>query len=160
MATLDEFIKNLKLVIGEPFSKRGMRTLGNLAIKRIQDRTRRGYGVAITGNNQSRLKPLSESYKKFRKRNRGQLDSTTSPTKSNLTFSGRLLRSLVIKELSNRQVIWGPKANKRAGSNLTNEKLGEIVAKKGRPFNNLSKQDIQAIRREMEKSLRLAIRKL
>ena len=161
MATFDKFIRNLRRGIGKSFSKRKMRQLGKIAIERIQKRTRRGYGVARTGQNQRRLKPLSDSYIDHRRRNRRRLDKTTSPRKSNLTFTGRLLRSMVIKQVSNRKVTWGPKANRRAGDGgLTNEELGIIVTEMGRPFNNLSKQDIKAIKREMDKALRMSIRKL
>lgn len=160
MATLDQFIRNLRRGVGNAFSERKMRLLGNLAIERITERTRRGYGVSRTGANQTKLKRLSPSYVAFRKSRRRELDSTTSPRKSNLTFSGRLLRSMVIKEISNRQVKWGPKNNMRKGSRITNEQLGEYVAQAGRPFNNLSKQDIRAIRVAMDKSLRESIKKL
>jgi len=160
MASFEDFMRNLRRGIGSPFAKRKMRAIGKLAIERIVARTRRGSGVSRTGGEQSKLKELSASYIDYRKSNRRLLDATTSPSKSNLTFSGRLLRSMVIKEVTNRRVRWGPKNNRRAGSTLTNELLGEYVSEQGRPFNYLSKQDINAVRRSIEKSLRREIRKL
>lgn len=136
-----------------------MRAYGELAIEAIVKRTRQGYGVSQTAGKQRKLKALSDSYIKYRQRNRTRLDSTTSPRRSNLTFTGQLLRSMRVKKVTNRQVIWGPNKRRRRRG-LTNERLGEIVAEQGRPFNFLSKTDIDRLVKVIDKYLQRQMKRV
>ena len=157
--TLDNFIRNLRRGVGDTFTKRQMAAYGELAIEAIVARTRKGYGVRRTGGSQQKLKPLSRSYIEYRKRNRSRLDSTTSPRRSNLTFTGQLLRSMRVKKVTNRRVVWGPNKRRRRGG-LTNERLGEIVAEQGRPFNFLSKTDIDRLVKVIDKYLQRQMKRV
>lgn len=157
--TLEDFIRNLRRGIGQSFSKTEMKLYGQFAIDQIVDRTRKGFGVRRTGDSQKPLKKLSPGYIKYRKKNRSKLHSTTSPSRSNLTFSGKLLDSMTIKELTNNRVTWGPNRRLHKGG-LTNEQLGEIVAKQGRPFNHLSKQDIKKLLKLVDSVLQSRMRRL
>lgn len=157
--TLEQFIRNLRRGVGSSFDKKFMKSLGELAIKQIVTRTKKGSGVNRTGGDARRLKPLSESYIQHRVRNRFRLDPSTSPRRSNLTFTGQLLRSMRVKEVSKRKVVWGPNKRRRRGG-LTNERLGEIVAEKGRPFNNLSKTDIQILVKRIDKMLNQKLKRI
>lgn len=157
--TLEAFIKNLRRGVGDTFTKRQMQAYGELAIEAIVKRTRQGFGVNRTGGKSRRLKPLSESYIEQRKRKRSQLDSTTSPRRSNLTFTGQLLRSMRVKKVTNRKVVWGPNKRRRRGG-LTNERLGEIVAEQGRPFNFLAKTDIARLVKVVDKYLQRQMKKV
>ena len=143
--------------IGKSVSKKTMLELGKQAVMQIVERTRRGFGVEKTDANKRKLKPLSQRYIEKRKR-ANNLSNTTTPKKSNLTFTGQLLRSMRVKQVSNRRVRWGPNKRIRKGG-LTNERLGEIVSEE-RPFNFLSKQDIKKLSRSLDKKLTDALRKL
>ena len=95
VVTIREFEKILTGLIGDSINQKAMKAFGEAARDLIVARTRRGFGVEKTGANQQRLKPLSQSY--IKQRQRSSLDPTTSARKSNLTFSGQLLRSIVVK---------------------------------------------------------------
>ena len=146
---INRLVRNLRRGIGVSTSKRAMKQLGNEAIDIIVTRTRRGLGVARTGSRQQRLKGLSPRYIEFRKTQR--LDPTTSAGKSNLTFTGQLLRSMRVKSNSARKVTWGPNKRRRKGG-ITNERLGEYVSV-ARPFNFLSTREVTQIAKSLEKIL-------
>lgn len=164
--TFDQFIRSLKRQLGRSFSGKVMRSVGEIMVEVIVDRTRRGRGVHPQARRQGvgkskRLKPLSPSYIEYRQRNAGRLDSTTSPRRSNLTFSGQLLRSMRVKEAKKGYVSVGPNSRLRAGGRgLTNEKLGRIVAEQGRPFNLLTKSDLKKVIRIFDETLKRNARKI
>ena len=79
------------------------RKLGRLGIKMMTERTRKGYGFRSRSQiSLSPLKPLSGSYIAYRDRARDaklpkRLNTKlTTPSKSNLTFTGRMLQSLKV----------------------------------------------------------------
>lgn len=146
---LNRLAKNLRRGIGMSVSKRSMKMLGEQAIELIVDRTRKGFGVKRTGLKRNRLKRLSPAYIAYRKTQK--LDATTSAAKSNLTFTGQLLRSMRVKSNSNRKVSWGPNKRRRKGG-ITNERLGEIVSG-ARPFNFLSAREITKIAKLLDRVL-------
>lgn len=148
---LKKFARNLRRGVSETVSKKSMRLYGNYAIKTIVARTRKGRGVSRTGSAERSLRRLSPSYVRFRRKNRFKLDKTTKPSKSNLTFTGQLLRSMRVTFVSDRLVRWGPNKRIRKGG-ITNERLGEIVAK-ARPFNNLSRKEIDLLAEFVENQL-------
>lgn len=101
----------------------------------ILSRTISGKGVSRDSGNITNLKKLSASYILYRQRNRKRLASYTSPTKSNLTFTGELLSSLSIKRF--RQGSWQLRFEGQHGSGISNAKLARYVSE-DRPFLNLS----------------------
>lgn len=171
---LDDFEKKLTGLVGDSVSAKAMTTFAKFARDMIVKRTRRGFGVEQTGRKQQRLKKLSKSYIDFRKgkvsfftRNGTvipikpkappKLDSTTSPGKSNLTFSGQLLRSLVVSSKKGEFTI---RANNRRRKNgLTNNELAEIVSNQGRPFMGLTVGELRKLRRLYENGLAGAIKR-
>lgn len=157
--SLQSFFKDLDRGIKQSFYKKTMKEIGELAIDTIVERTRSGYGVQKTGATSRRFKPLSSSYIEYRRRKREKLDSTTNAAKSNLTFTGRMLRSMKVKEVSNNRVTWGPSNDLRKGG-VTNAEIGQFVAEQGRPFNYLSKQDIENITKYASKILQAELRRL
>ncbi len=160
---IDSFLRSLNKGLNRSFSKKTMRLAAELAIIQIVHRTRiKAKGVSRTGGRERKLKALKPGTieERRRLRHRGLLHSKTSPGKSNLTRSGRLLDSMVIKKVTKRSVTWGPKNNKRRGENLTNEKLAEYVAKAGRPFNFLSSKDIKKIVDLVDKILQREMRRV
>ncbi len=153
------FFKDLDRGVKEAFYKKTMKELGELAIDAIVERTQKGYGVEKTGGSNRKFKPLSASYIEYRRRNRQKLDSTTNPTKSNLTFTGRMLRSMRVKDVSNNHVVWGPSNDIRKGG-VTNAEIAQFQAENGRPFNYLSKQDIENITKYADKILQAGMKRL
>lgn len=157
--TMPQFLRKLRVGVRDTYKKKQMKALGELAIDLIVERTRQGFGVSRTGAKQKPLKSLSPPYIDHRKANRSKLDSTTSPHRSNLTFTGRMLRSMRVKKVSNRLVSWGPNKRRRKGG-LTNEKIGELVAENGRPFNFLSRKDIKKMVKLADKILQRSMRRV
>lgn len=153
---LNTIARNIRRGIGFSVSKKQMRELGFEAIDIIVERTRKGQGVKRTGGRKGRLKRLSPRYIAYRKTQR--LDRTTSPRKSNLTFTGQMLRSMTVKTSSNRRVTWGPNKRRRKGG-LTNERLGEIVSI-ARPFNNLSSRELTKLAKNIERVLARQLKNL
>lgn len=133
---LERFISRLEKTVKDAASAPQCKALGEEAIRLIVKRTRLGYGVTTQGIKQP-LKKLSPGYIKFRKKQ--NLSEFTTPSRSNLTFTGQLLDSMRVMFVSQGRVVVGPKGLRN--SKLTNEKLAEYVAKAGRPFNNLSEQE-------------------
>lgn len=157
--TIESFFKELQTGIKQSFYKKTMREIGEIAIEQIVERTRDGYSVQKTGAMKRRFKPLSPTYIEYRKRYRDRLDSTTAPNKSNLTFTGRMLRSMKIKEVSNNRVTWGPSKDRRKGG-VTNEEIARYVEEQGRPFNYLSKEDLNKISSHVNKTLQTNLRRV
>ena len=140
MADVTTVINNLQRRFSRALTARDMKALGNLAVKRIQQRTRSGKGVRKTGGNERSFKELSTQYIQFRKRSK--LDATTSATTSNLTFSGSMLRSLKVVTATTgtggkAKLIVGPSGKKNI------KKAGYVSVV--RPFMNLSKKDVRDI---------------
>lgn len=154
-ADLEKFVRNIRRGTGATASKANMRLIGERAIQLIVRRTQQGFGVARTGGNEQSLKSLSSAYVEHRRNNRDKLDPTTTPTKSNLTFTGTMLRSMTIKSLSNNSVTFGPNNRRRKGG-LTNFQIAEILEKR-RPFNNLSAKEINTMVEFIDKILQLEI---
>ena len=163
LRTVASFVRNLTSGVNRAFAKKSMRLAGELAILQIVQRTRkRGVGVSKVGGKESKLKPLHPNTIEYRKRLKdlGKLHPETNPRKSNLTSSGRLLDSMVIKEVENKKVIIGPKNNKRQGENITNEEVGRRVSAAGRPFNFLSDRDITKLSKLIDDILQEEMRRL
>lgn len=152
---IEEFEKILLGLVGEKVSAKALSAFGRAARDMIVARTRRGFGVQRTGAKQERLLKLSTNYKKYRKR--VGVDSTTSPGKSNLTFSGQLLRSLVVIAKKGQVTIRAN--NRRRKEGFTNNQLAEFVSEQGRPFMGLTVGELRKLRRLYENGLSGAIKK-
>lgn len=132
-----------------------MRYLGNEAIKLIVTRTRNGYGVSADGQTSQRFLSLAETYVNYRRQNRFRLSPYTTPGKSNLTFSGQMLKSFKIRQVTQGRTYIAPFGTRRGGG-PTNLQVAQYVTDgiynqgktiKPRPFNNLSKSEVKALAR-------------
>ena len=140
-------------------SSAGMRQLGREATTIVRRRTLLGFGVPSNGAPREKLKSLSTSYKQQRRgeigfftknnkvipfvpKTKPTLSSKTTPSKSNLTFSGELLDSLKEFVTGLGKVEVRPTGTRRDG--LTNEQVAEFVSKE-RPFLNLSNNEIKQL---------------
>jgi hypothetical protein len=114
----DDFNLIMRQIVGaarETYSTAQLSVVGKFATETIKKRTRLGFGTQSEdpGGTRERLQKLSDSYKDFRKgkvafytddfgrlrkipnpKKKPRLDSSTSPGKSNLTFTGKMLRSI------------------------------------------------------------------
>jgi hypothetical protein len=97
MAKFKDIGEITRKVLNEMTKRSNMIELGNEGKRLIQRRTRLGGGVKEHSGNRTKLKALSEPYKKQRKRMK--LDSTARPAKSNLTQTGEMLREISVKSI-------------------------------------------------------------
>lgn len=178
---LNKIIKNLEKSVQEGIKANSMKGIGEYARDLVVKRTRLGYGVDENFKPRRKLEALSKYYielrkensklqkkqakidarisagKKVRKKSAGifkGLDATTKPNKSNLTWTGTLLRSL---EVSTRkgEVTIIPDNKKHNEDNFTNRQLAEWLAtprQKRRIFNRVSRLEFRQIVRFYEKS--------
>ena len=151
MADLNDVVKSLQRRFSRALTDKDMRELGTLAANLIRKRTRAGGSVRNTGGNVVKLKRLSDQYKNFRNRNSGDLHKTTVPWTSNLTFTGRMLKSIRVTSI---------KTGIRGKSELIVGPFGGFNIKKAewvsvdRPFMNLGKTEIKKITDLMAKRIR------
>lgn len=145
----------LTRALNELIKPNSMKEFGEEAANMIRLRTRLGYGVASDYGDKERLKPLSQSYKEQRKKEK--LSNETSPGRSNLTKTGELLDSIKVKSVGPNSVNVGPTGRRTDGK--SNEDVADAVAKNGRPFNNLSKVEYKRIRDSIATALEELIKK-
>jgi len=136
--------------------------IGVFTLNRIQTFTRAGKSIA--GRKPKGFKGLSSSYKAFRKGlvfffmdDQGQLrkvpkrskalanvDKTYfKPTKSNLTFTGQMIKSLTFKTTVTKSSVAVFPKGRRKGSKLSNKKVAEFVSANGRPFIGIDTEGIK-----------------
>ena len=144
----NRFTNNLERAIDQAFSNQHLNELGRQIATQIRIRTRSGYSVKANGASQQRLQPLSPDYveTRFFARRVGLLAPTTTPRRSNLTFTGNMLDSIIYK-VANRRITFG-------FSNPKAEETASEVQSRGRPFFNLSRTEINKLTRQFNTRLR------
>ena len=147
--SLREITKKIKKTLTRGISPQEARSVGQFAIDLIVKRTRLGYGVSKQYGTKSRLKALSANYKKRRATFRG-LSATTSPGKSNLTFTGQMLASMKLIKMQTKSgetiIRFGPTGSRR-DSPHTNLEVAGFQEGQGRIFNRLSQLEFQQLLR-------------
>lgn len=136
--------KKLKKIVQDS-SVKALEPVGRIAIDIIRKRTLQGYSVSKHGGSKEPLKKLSSKYIKFRQRNRGRLSSFTSPTKSNLTFTGQMLLGMKQKREGKSMNITFDKRR--------NKEVAEYVSG-ARPFMFLAKEEIDQVVKTFDKYFR------
>lgn len=154
----DEFKKYMDDLYKEFANTNNLKKVGDFVAERIQKRTRLGKGVDKTGADPKPLKKLSDGYVKQRAKKKSSLDSTASPRRSNLTFSGRMLAALKTLSVLPDRVIVGIEASSRKDSLLKNDEVAGFVSK-DRPFLNLSKAELNGVSDFIRKLLSSFIRR-
>ena len=154
---IEKFVNDIQKTICLSVSRKNLTRYGNLAIKRIQARTLKGSGVQQTGQlfgRAKKLKPLSASYKKQRRRNSSKLSSHATPNKSNLTFTGQMLESLKLTKINTRNGSFKiePKGKR-------NKDVAGFVDEGGRSFLGLTTGDVTAIRKEYQSTFSKLVRR-
>lgn len=153
------------------FDRHVLNEIGKFSVNRIQAFTRTG--KSIVGETPAALKPLSSSYKDFRKgkvtfwksngvtiaapfpsRRLRDVDSGFfRPTKSNLTFTGQMIKSLKFSvDTTRNSVLIRPHGAR-------NEKVAGYVTDQGRPWVGMDRvgreRIVQFLRRAIRERLRL-----
>lgn len=156
-----------------------MRLAGEFVVDRIVKRTRLGKGVEQDGADPQQLKSLSQSYRDFRKgklafftkggvvvpykpKQGPKLDESTSASKSNLTLTGQMLKSIKVIVARTGSVLVGPTGSRRSafgGKSLTSNKEVAGFVSIERPFLNLSKPEKAGLARYFKERLQLALKK-
>lgn len=152
--TLKQLQNKLSAIIKDSITTDLMREIVNTSAENVKTRTRRGFGVKKEGDRAEKLKGISESYKKQRRRlkKQGKLSSDTSPAKSNLTRSGEMVNNVKGKVESSTKgtiLIDGDKNRNKA----------KYQAEEGRTFMNLSKAEIKDIEKVIEQHIKNDITK-
>jgi hypothetical protein len=169
-----KFGKRLKRVAEDAFESKEIRdALGAFAVEQIVKRVRLGYGVKEQGGSRQKLKPLSDTYREFRKRYSGQLSQFTSVKRSNLTLSGQMLdslthstprKSIVIYFEGRRRPFPLTRGGKRRTISLTNQELANIHHSGARPFLYFTRSEetrfTQFLRKEFDRVVKRATRNL
>ena len=143
----------LKQLISGIVEEKNMKEIGSITKDIVVSRTKKGFGVEKNGSPQKRLKGLSESYKKQRRRLRrqGKLAGDTSPVKSNLTKGGDMLADVTFSASTAKTEVF-IKTDK-------NNKKAEFQSDSGRNFMNLSKTELDKIKKKMEEMIKNDIKK-
>lgn len=170
---LNRLVEVMFLAVQKGLRKEVMREIGEEVIAAVVKRSRNGLGVKKPAGKEKPFPKLSKKYKNFRK-TFGKLDKkTTTPTKSNITLTGQMLRSVQIIKLADRKMAYGPAGSrlrykkKKDGSydpfvdKLKNAQLGLILTRKmKRPFLNPSYKDINRIAKKVDKILAKELKKI
>ena len=134
-----EYIGRIQKVINEATKDKDvLKAIGNEAIMLIVKRTRLGYGVAENFGVKERLKsmkPHSEKYQIWRKKNKAKLSPMTTPARQNLTMSGEMLDNMTL-QIKGSKAIVSTKFADRAS----------YQQKQGRIFNRLSELEVVQLR--------------
>lgn len=126
----------------------------------IYKRTKSGKGltqnkVSIGGNSLKKIEPLSKGYVEYRKRK--ILGPYASPQRSNLTFSGELLESIVARLKGDAAVV--EIENVQHYSGISMPELANRVSEKGRPFFGAADNEAKILESFIKREIRNKIRK-
>lgn len=132
---------------------RALNEVSKLIPPQIKKRTQ--LGKDLSG---SKLKDLKPSTKAYRKRYKANLDSNTTPTKSNLTATGQLLNAIEC-EVKGRQFELSLKDQRKndlsgSKSKVKNSEIRKFQEDQGRPFFGLLEFEKLFIIREIIKRLK------
>jgi len=152
---IDALKKKIVSQVVDSIDSQDMTMLGKFIANMIKVRTRLGFGVRENGVEREKLKELKGRPRPYKSTihqreldsEKGRLSKETTPTKSNLTRSGRLLDSfkVVAKKLG---VIISIPDTSRPDSRATNAEIARYNEEKGRPFFHVSSSEIRQIKRE------------
>ena len=166
---IDQIIRKVEELERELQNKRSFVRLAKLARSIVYKRTKSGKGT--NGSTLNKLDGLSTNYKRWRKRvarrkkigdRSVQLGAGFKPSKSNLTFTGQLLDSMIIEvDRFSFGVTIPNSKRKRLGKQKripTNAEVAGFVESQGREFFALSKGELRIIIKEYERLVRYTIR--
>lgn len=143
----------IKTLVSDSINSALMDKVGREIKETVQARTRKGYGVKEPKGKQERLKGLTESYKKQRKRLKaqGKLSGETTPNTSNLTKSGDMVNS--IDYVVNKTTVTVSATGKK------NKAKARYQADAGRVAFNLSRSEFNKITKLIENEIQNDIKR-
>lgn len=153
----EKFLKKIKVKI----DKFDLDPIAKEAANTIKKRTRLGHGVkdGERGGAKKRLKdqkPLTDDYKKFRKKSKKLNKKVTSANKENLTLTGQLLDSIRGKQ-KGKTIEIDVVNNRNDG-----KKNSDIISwqkDQGRDFFELTDKEVKRLRNQLKKDLIKNIKK-
>lgn len=154
MANKDPFkkaFKNVEDIVKEVSKPKNLQTIGNTAVDIVRKRIRLGYGCDASGK-RTKLKGLKDSYKKVRKKGKGKLSKSTTPAKSNLTFTGKMLNSM-------RAYLGKPGEIVISFAKKYSLRKAQWVTENGRAFMGLTKQEQKRMTKEVSALIYTIIKK-
>lgn len=176
---LRDFAKGFERELEKALNNRFFIKIGQLVSQVIYRRTVSGYGITSHEGEKVSLKKLSPEYVKQRERiysgvkqalkgrsakvkrrtNRFLgLGDYFSPKKSNLTFTGQMLKAIDYKATAYGVSLF-IKNDQRKGSHLTNARVAGYVSE-SRQFFGLTHDELEIVQREVENAIRIVARKL
>lgn len=170
---ISELSKVMQSAIDNGITSAQTSKIGNDLVNDIRIRTRLGFGCSAPGKPRDNLKELSSLYVAVRsgnvfvfkdkqnrirvadnKEKRGRhpkLSQDTSPSKSNLTFTGQLLNSMHSMVLNPGVFIIDFHGDHRPispnGKSIPNSTLAYYVEKEGRPFIGPTNREMERIKK-------------
>lgn len=127
----------------------------------IYKRTKSGKGLtqnktSVGGNSLKKIEPLSDSYVRYRSSK--ILGPYASAKRSNLTFSGELLESIIAKVAGKAAIVEIQDTQHSTGIGM--KELAQRVSDKGRPFFGLSDSEAKTLENYVKRKIRDKIRSL
>jgi hypothetical protein len=166
-----QFNKKLETALAKATNRAQATRLANDVVNQIQARTSKGQGVRESGQVGGRgkkLKSLKQSTIDYRERYRNSLARYTSPSTSNLTFSGQLLKSLKARNIKIRKGLSfdivpvgkrKPSVSGHKKPKASNLDVAGFVSQ-DRPFLGLTASDVRAVNKKFKMSFSRTMRQV
>jgi hypothetical protein len=153
--------KELMAIINKAVTKEVNTLFASKIAETIYKRTKSGKGLSQDTQEYGAaslvpIKPLSQKYIEYRKTK--ILGPFASARKSNLTFSGELLESIIVRIGAQSIFVEIDNANHSSGQNL--QEIADAVAKKGRPFFGISTTEAKTLDNFIRRIIRDRVRQL
>lgn len=146
---INKLLRKLSAIRDEVAGKGAMLDVGKEAARLIKKRTRLGFGVTGHNAKKAKLDKLSAPYTAARKRKKPP--GPSSPSKSNLTYTGKMLDDLEARNAKAGNAEIGFKSPK-------SEEKAKWVSE-DRPFNFISKSEFKQLRKFIQETLNKTTKK-
>jgi hypothetical protein len=161
---LTQILKRLDKSVKDATQPIVLKDVGKFTLDLVVKRTRLGYGVDKNFGKREKLGPLKDTYIEKRKKSTydNPLDSTTRPSKSNLTKTGEMLRSMDYTVKEGKIIIEpsDPDNLLLAEYNAEAVTYANGYTKPARVFNRVSELEFQQILRMYRKAFTNLLKKL
>lgn len=153
----DDLEKEFKKIIDKELLQKFADKMRDIIVKRTK------VGKGLTSDSEflgragiKKLDKVSAEYAKWRK---GKITGEPAPSgrKSNLTFTGQMLASIIAKVEGEFASVEVPQST-RADGKSTNKQVADWVTKNGRPFFNLSVDELEQLESFVEREIRKRVR--
>ena len=161
MATFKSVSRVIRKVKTELLTRSFNRKLGNEAKEIVFKRVKLGFGVDNEDSRNPRrvrFRKLTPNYIRQRRR-RGVQGSFGGPRKSNLTDTGQLLDSMIVRANRDGFTILIPDSRRRGGRN-TNAEVAIFVSDSGRPFFALTGAEVNILKKSITDRIRRLTRRV